>query len=542
VTGRRQLAGPAAKRVQHLGDTAVRVAVPEDSGAAGPGALADEIRARAWVGVEDVVAGYESVTVICEPDVGDLDGLGAELAVIEARDPDAREVATVEIPVVFDGPDLAEVAALIAGTEHDVVELMTGSPLDVAMVGFVPGFGYLTGLPAPLSDVGRRATPRSRLPAGSVAIAGGYAGVYPVASPGGWRLLGRTGLVLFDRETPPFAVLRPGDRVRFRAVAEAAAIVELPRSLLRAGASSRAVMLDPGALATIQDSGRVGVAALGVPRAGVADRHSAALANLAVGNEVAAAVLEITQPGVSLRVDASTCVALAGDAPLLIDGSPVPSSAVHPVSPGQVVSIGPLVSGARAYLAMAGGLEVPAVFGSRSSDLLCGIGVGPLRPGDELGVGPARGRARGRIEQPVHQTTLRVLPGPDGRDELVWRALLRASFDVSTASDRTGVRLTPDRSVGAPPAVEGSKAMVTGAVQLPPDGCPIVLGVDHATLGGYPVVAVVAECDHPRLGQLRPGDEVHFEQIDRAEASRLRARAKAELGRLVSGWYPVRAG
>jgi KipI family sensor histidine kinase inhibitor len=123
----------------------------------------------------------------------------------------------VELPVVFDGPDLGEVARLTGRGDADLVAALTAVELTVAFGGFAPGFGYLTGLPEEL-HVPRRATPRTRVPAGAVGLAGPFAGAYPRASPGGWQLVGRTDAVLFDVDRDPPALLVPGARVRFRAV------------------------------------------------------------------------------------------------------------------------------------------------------------------------------------------------------------------------------------------------------------------------------------------------------------------------------------
>ena len=131
--------------------------------------------------------------------------------------PEELDVPPVELPVVFDGPDLGEVAALTGRSTGALVGTITATELTVAFGGFAPGFGYLTGLPAELS-VPRRSTPRTRVPAGSVGLAGEFAGVYPRASPGGWQLIGRTDAVLFDVERNPPALLTPGVRVRFREV------------------------------------------------------------------------------------------------------------------------------------------------------------------------------------------------------------------------------------------------------------------------------------------------------------------------------------
>jgi KipI family sensor histidine kinase inhibitor len=159
-------------------------------------------------GVVELVPGAR--TVLVEGTAPDL----AELLTGLAAEPAAEAASTVEIPVAYDGPDLAEVAALAGLAEDEVVRRHAAADYTVAFCGFAPGFGYLTGLPAEL-HVPRRATPRTAVPAGSVGIAGEYAGVYPRRSPGGWRLLGRTGALLWDADRDPPALLAPGTRVRF---------------------------------------------------------------------------------------------------------------------------------------------------------------------------------------------------------------------------------------------------------------------------------------------------------------------------------------
>jgi biotin-dependent carboxylase-like uncharacterized protein len=375
-----------------------------------------------------------------------------------------------------------------------------------------------------------------------VAIGGGYAGVYPVATPGGWQVVGHTSLKLFDQDAPPFALLQPGDRVRFARVDGIDTPADARRQPLTVPAGAPCVrVLSPGTLTTVQDRGRLGSAELGVPRAGAADSMSARIANSAVGNPDSAALIEMTLLGATLQFGASRCVALVGDAALSVDGIPAAPGAVHFVTKGQVVAVGPIGPGPRAFLAIAGGIESPLVLRSRSSDLLCGLGPGPVAKGDQLALGePAR--ARGRFEGPDRSTTLRVLRGPDATDDDAWARIESTSYVVASESDRKGVRLETEVPVPAPEPVTGSVAMVTGAVQLPGDGQLIVLGVDHATLGGYPVVAAVVSADLGRLGQLRPGDAVRLERVDAVGAATLRRRAEDSLERRLRGWYPVQAG
>jgi KipI family sensor histidine kinase inhibitor len=496
-----------------------------------------------WPGVEEVVVGHQSVLVVADPARADLGTLAHELARIPLGAPVATSTRRVEIPVCFDGPDLDEVAVLASMSRAAVVRLLIGSPLTVAFVGFLPGFAYLEGLPPVLADIPRRASPRTAVPAGSFAIAGGFAGVYPQVSPGGWQLLGRTGFPLFDPDTAPFAALGPGDTVWLRAVDDAISVSVPGRHLLRSEAARTVEVAAPGLLTMVQDGGRIGVARLGVPRAGGADPDSLHAANRLVGNEDDAGALEITAQGPRLRFAGSAHVALVGRANLAVDGRPVALDSVVPLSPGQELSVGSTLGDLRCYLAVSGGFDVAPVLGSRSSDVLTGLGPGPLRTGDVLGVGPAT-RPRGRLEPAARRPgapLLRVLPGPDELGPGALDLLATDTWEVAPDSDRMGVRLRGHPSLWSTSPDVASRGMVTGAVQVPPDGRPVVLLCDHATVGGYPVVATVIRADLGVLGQLRPGDPVRFEPVDRAEADRARGQAQRALDRSVVGWFPVRA-
>ena len=198
---------------------------------AGPqaGALAAAVRAARLPGVTDVVTGAVTVLLVTEPG-RDLVALAKAVGGLDVPDqpPPAGELV---VPVVYDGPDLAEVARLAGLTEEQVTERHAASEYTVGWLGFSPGFGYLTGLD-PALHVPRLATPRTRVPAGSVAIAGPLAAVYPTASPGGWRLIGRTSVRLWDTGREPPAVFSAGQRVTFRPVSE------LPPADFPAGAGS----------------------------------------------------------------------------------------------------------------------------------------------------------------------------------------------------------------------------------------------------------------------------------------------------------------
>ena len=504
------------------------------------------------VGIEEVVVGFASVVVVLAAQGSDLGACAAWVAK-STSGPSAvrkggRPPRTHVLPVVFDGADLAEVAIALCIPVDQVVDQLVSARLEVAFVGFAPGFPYLTGLPAGLAALPRRPSPRTSVPAGSVAVAGGFASVYPRSTPGGWHLLGRTAESLFDPDVAPHSRVAPGDRVRFAATD--APVPEPPTDTTRPPLVTPGPcleVLEPGLATTVQDGGRRGCAHLGVPAAGAADPRSLALANLVVGNPADAAGLECTASGPTLRMvgDGHLTVVGAGDdaVDVTVDGHPVPDGTVLPLADGQVVRIGRVRAGLRVYVAVAGGLETPVVLGSRSSDSLAGLGPGPLRAGDRLARGTP-GRARGRIVpepgRATGPTVLRVVAGPhgspgDGLTSTTWR--------VGSAVDRIGARLEAvDGSVLAAGGPRPSMPMVTGAVQVPPDGRPIVLLPDHATVGGYPVVACVVTADLGPLGQLRPGDEVAFVEVDQAGAAGARDAAARATASRVTGWFPTVAG
>ncbi|MFD0419191.1 biotin-dependent carboxyltransferase family protein [Streptomyces sp. NPDC127108] len=272
-----------------------------------------------------------------------------------------------------------------------------------------------------------------------------------------------------------------------------------------------------GALTTVQDEGRPGHAHLGVPRSGALDRPAAALVNRLVGNPVAAAVLETTLNGCALRPRCDVTVAVGG-APcrVTVDGRAVAWGTPVRVPADALLEVGPAVSGVRGYVALGGGVAVEPVLGSRSTDLLSGLGPPPLTDGAVLPLGAAP-VAHARVDTvpqpgPPRELVLRVTPGPrtDWFTATALRTLTTRAYRVSSASNRIGLR------TDGPPlerAVRGelpSEGMVLGAIQVPPDGRPVVFLADHPTTGGYPVVGVVREGDLAAAAQAVPGTVVRF--------------------------------
>ncbi|WP_274555856.1 biotin-dependent carboxyltransferase family protein [Streptomyces spiramyceticus] len=272
-----------------------------------------------------------------------------------------------------------------------------------------------------------------------------------------------------------------------------------------------------GALTSVQDRGRSGHAHLGVPRSGALDRPASGLANRLVGNPPDAAVLETTLNGCAVRPRCAATVAVTG-APcaVTVDGRPAAWGAPVRVAAGAVLELGPAVRGVRSYLAFAGGVAAEPVLGSRSTDLLSGLGPAPLTDGAVLPLGGVTGLPVYAdalpLQGPPGELVLRMGPGPRA-DWFTGRALhtlATATYRVSSASNRIGLRTEGPALERAVHAELPSEGMVLGAVQVPPDGRPVVFLADHPTTGGYPVIGVVREPDLAAAAQAAPGTPVRF--------------------------------
>ncbi|MFF4959924.1 5-oxoprolinase subunit C family protein [Streptomyces sp. NPDC001222] len=277
-----------------------------------------------------------------------------------------------------------------------------------------------------------------------------------------------------------------------------------------------------GALTTVQDRGRPGHAHLGVPRSGALDAPAAALVNRLVGNPPEYAVLETTLDGCAVRPRSAVTVAVGG-APcaVTVDGRPAPWGAPVRVPGGALLDLGRARSGVRSYLGIAGGVAVEPVLGSRSTDLLSGLGPPPLADGAVLPLGrPAGPPARvDTVPQPAPpaELVLRVTPGPraDWFTADAFHTLVTRAYRVSAASNRIGLR-TEGPALERVRAEElPSEGMVLGAVQVPPDGRPVVFLADHPTTGGYPVIAVVRAADLAAAAQATPGTPLRFAVVGR---------------------------
>jgi antagonist of KipI len=490
-------------------------------------------------GLVETVPTFRSLLVLYDPDRTSF----AEMAAAVSRSvPSLAEVSTPPgrrhvVPTRYggeDGPDLPAVASRCGLSEAQVVELHTGRDYVAFMLGFTPGFAYL-GLTPETLDMPRLATPRLRIAAGSVGVAGRQTAIYPSASPGGWNLIGRTSARPFDPHREPPALILPGDAVRFAAVPELDEVLPAPSPAPTPGHPAIRVM-EAGLLSTVQDVRRIGLRRLGVSGGGAADAGALARANAAVGNAPDAAGIECTVAGPALSFLAGAHFAVAGaDLGAVLERSdlgawPVPTEVAVRARPGNVLRFEARRSGCRAYVAVAGGIDVPAVLGSRSTDMAAGIGGTsgrPLRAGDVLGV-----CAPGAVSPPTRPpeahppsgvATVRVVMGP--QDHLfaaeARERFLSETWGVAAGSDRVGCRLDgpPVRPEG--PAEIVSDGMVPGCVQVAADGRPMVMLADGPTTGGYPKIATVISADVGLVAQLVPGEgRVRFAAVTVEEAQR----------------------
>ena len=490
-------------------------------------ALFDSLARKPLEGVEEIIPAARTLMLRFDPETSPSD-IAAELASRDLSARDSGRTRTVEIPVVYDGADLAESAERLGITTEEVIRRHTEADYTVAFTGFAPGFAYLSAPEAGLT-VPRRQTPRTRIPAGAVGLAGAFSGVYPRESPGGWQIIGTTPLVMFDPDRDPAALLSPGDGVRFRRI-------DAMPERAPAKAAARPAPEAPGLRVLsvelpvlVQDMGRPGLAALGVSVSGALDRGALAAANAAVGNSPDAAALEITLGGFSFEAERAVTVALTGaPAPITLrsaEGHVLIAPHGRPIrlGPGDVLSLAAPAQGMRSYLAAAGGLDVPAVMRSAATDTLAGIGSAPVKAGDRLAVGrqsgtpPTSAPPRSRVLPTAADiVTLDVVLGPrtDWFTPEAVRLLGAQEWMVTPESSRVGIRLA-----GATPLERArtdelqSEGTVRGALQVPPNGQPVLFLSDHPLTGGYPVIGSVAPHHLDLAGQIPIGARIRLVPI-----------------------------
>ncbi len=518
-------------------------------------------------GVTDLVPAARTVLVRVDPRLLPVAAARAWAlrAAADAQPGDAAAGPLVSLDITYDGADLADTARLLGVTADELVRRHAEAEWRVAFTGFAPGFGYLVSDDWPY-DVPRLESPRTRVPAGSVGLAGAFSGAYPRDTPGGWRLIGTTGAKLFDpdaagptrpevpgdaRATPGEgvrspALLAPGTRVRFQPVAArrsvvsaspgSEAVAEAGRSAPDGPASARSGVpdeqrgdaaarpdgagvrvIEPGLLSTVQDLGRPGAAAVGVAVSGALDRSALRTANRLIGNPEGAAAIEVTMGGWRAVAETDLWVAVTGAwGPIRLDGREVDPYEAHAWPAGAELHLDWFAHGARAYVAVRGGIDAPAALGSRATDVLAGLGPTPLRAGDRVPVGEAPVapipvaplNAWGAPHD--DELELALAPGPRADWFAPDTTLFDAIWTVTGDADRVGVRLDGPELVRTRTDELPSEGMVPGALQVPPSGRPTILLADGPVTGGYPVIAVVADASLDLIAQARPGTRIRF--------------------------------
>jgi KipI family sensor histidine kinase inhibitor len=450
--------------------------------------LSSALVAKTPAGVLDWVPAARTLLVLYEPATIDRPALSEALtrAATDAVLPLPREV---RVPVLYDGPDLDAVAQRCGLNRAGLIRRHTGARYRVAFIGFAPGFPYLEGLPSELHTP-RLSTPRTRVPAGSVAIADRYAGIYPASLPGGWNLLGRTSLRIFDGEP----LLQAGDSVTFEESAELESLDERPEPAVPL---PRVKILSGGALTSVEGGPRYGRARFGVPAGGAMDLAALADGNALLGQDPWAPGLEVALSGPELSFPDSCRFCLTGaEIDAALEGRQIAMSAVVEAKAGERLRLGRVRGGVRSYLCIEGMGDAVAF---------------THRPGRGSSDGPIR----------VVWGPQEAAFSPAGR-----QAFTATDFRVSPQSDRKGVRLLGPAIERVAPADIPPEGTAPGAIQVPGDGLPIILGPDRPVTGGYTKIATVVGADLGRVAQLRPGARVRFAAVSMDEALALRARGR----------------
>jgi KipI family sensor histidine kinase inhibitor len=543
-------------------------------------ALHRSLEAAGLPGVVELVPAARTVLISFDPRRTGAEALEEAIRGLERTDSSTGEAREVTIDVRYDGEDLAEVAELLSVSPAEVIARHQAATWQVAFAGFAPGFGYLAG-DDELFDVPRRSSPRTRVPIGAVALAGEFTGVYPRSSPGGWQLIGRTEARLWDLDRQPPALFVPGTIVRFveaeresvdlgagagaddASASASSAAVEARSSEAVEARSSAAAETDssaaagdaenapgnatsaaghavevvrPGLQLLIEDLGRPGFNSMGVSGAGAADRTALRRGNRLVGNAESAAGLESFGGGAVLRVIGDGVAAVTGAAgSITVTGA---DGTIHrprlgeafAIADGDELELGGTDQGARRYLALRGGIDVDTALGSASTDTLAGLGPAALDRGSRLSLHDPRTaphlvdphpRSECALPRSGQTVTMTVTLGPreDWFTSAGIETLLSQEWTVTHESDRVGLRLSGQVALERARTGElPSEGAVTGALQVPPSGQPVLFGPDHPLTGGYPIIASVDDVDF--AAQLPPGVRLRFTTGSRSTTNR----------------------
>jgi KipI family sensor histidine kinase inhibitor len=496
-------------------------------------ALFDALSAFPEHGIEEIIPAARTLLIRYQPLQTSMAQLAMKISHKPLTQHGNRSGALVTIPVHYNGEDLPAVAELMGIDIQTVIRRHQESVWNVAFTGFAPGFAYM------ISDTGgwqipRRSTPRTRIPAGSVALAGEFSGIYPQASPGGWQLIGQTELKMWDlaREQP--ALLLPGSQVQFVDGEAKSPMISLPTKTPQhkpvANESATLTVLATGLQTTWQDDGRAGKAALGLSESGSMDKNAQHTANRIVGNPSQSPCLEITQGGFRARANEDVVISVTGaPCPLTLktaDGERFSVEGYRPLNlaAGDEIHVGTPTHGLRSYLAVRSGFVVEQILGSTARDSLAQLGPQPICVGDILQTGAHQHCHAVLLDElppsglpAVGETvTLDIIAGPrtDWFTTQALDQLTAQSWQVTPQSNRIGLRLAGEQRLERRLHQElPSEGTCSGSIQVPASGQPVLFLHDHPLTGGYPVIAAVAEYHLDLAGQIPPGAFIRFNII-----------------------------
>ncbi|KAJ6031356.1 hypothetical protein N7540_002088 [Penicillium herquei] len=502
-------------------------------------ALLASLQATPVAGIEEMVPAARTLLIRFQPQEVTATQMASEISKRELSAKLLPSENLIEIPVSYDGEDLEHVADLTGFSVREVIRRHTESEFTVAFCGFAPGFAYLVG-GDPALNVPRRKNPRTRIPAGSVAMAGSFSGVYPQSSPGGWQLIGTTSMRMWDSRRSPSALLQPGSRVHFVNIdgAREHVIPRSPNSIsdqptvpFQEDCAQFNVIAAPFP-ALFQDYGRRGYSSQGVSASGALDRPSLKAANRVVGNPVNTPCLEIMPGGFSFESTTRVVIGHAG-APCLVTiqdagGHTRTVTNLQPTAlePGDVVTFGHAQAGVRCYLAVRGGFDVNEVLGSAATDILANLGPKPVTAGTALKLRNSRCNL---MSVSLYETSTLALP--KAHDVMIldvvlgprtdWftakgvETFIQQEWNVTPDSSRVGIRLSGDISIERENShIElPSEGTVKGAIQVPHTGQPVLFLGDHPLTGGYPVIGAVAEHHLDLIGQLPVNTKIRFRPL-----------------------------
>jgi KipI family sensor histidine kinase inhibitor len=531
-------------------------------------ALNEAIQQKSFEGFIETVPAYTTVTVYYNPVIvykktrstpfgfikKYIENFIADLSL-----PDKGKTETIIIPVCYEeefAPDLSFIANEKNISKEEVIRMHGSAVYKVYMIGFSPGFPYM-GIVSDAIAVARKDIPRAMVEAGSVGIAGKQTGIYSFNTPGGWQIIGRIPLKLFDtgREKP--SLLKAGDTIQFQPISSEEFYRQQQLSFSSnnelknaddTDGETKAIIKKPGITGTVQDAGRFGFQSLGVVTGGAMDLFAYRTANLLAGNHQDAAIIEINFGNTEIVFEQNALIAACGrGADLFINGEPAPVWKTIAIKKGVSLFVKNNNEGARMYLAVAGGWYVKKIMNSSSTYLPANFGGyegRTLQQGDLVKTNTKLSEVSIQIISSMQSDKkflaaswgiqlpdffnykakiIRVLKGPeqDWFEDSSVQNFYSSAFTISNAADRMGYRLSGNAMIKRESKELLSTAVTKGTVQVTPDGNMILLMSDCQTTGGYPRIAQVAAVDLNICAQLKPGDSIIFKEISFEEAEQL---------------------